>query len=258
MIKDKIYIATFAEKAVSVARKNNLKLEIDELCISENLDAENMSKTRKRIRSEFMETAGVVGSDTFFHGPFTEVCPSAIDHKARDFARQRLESAYSLVRDLGSKNMVVHSGYIPFIYMPEWHVKNSIEFWTIFMENKSDNFNLYIENVLDETPEMLNQIIGGIGDKRVKVCLDVGHANVMGSKEYEPAMWIKTLGDKIGHYHLHNNYKVKDIHNPLGEGDINYNEILKCIEEYSPDATITIESRDAEESVKWLCDNQYI
>lgn len=257
-MRDKIYLATFGENALKCALEENLKLEIDELCISSNFNPDEISKTRKRIREEFLEPTGNVGSDVIFHGPFTEICPSAIDEDARDFSRGKLESACRLVRDLGGKRMVVHSGYIPFIYTPEWHIKKSIEFWKIFMEGKPDNFNIYIENVLDEDPYIIAEIVDGISDERVKACLDLGHANAIPGAKNKPEEWIEILGSRIAHFHFHNNDGEKDAHNPLKDGKIDYKKILETIKSSCPDATITIESRDCKPSIEWLKEQHYL
>ena len=61
-------------------------------------------------------------------------------------------------RELRATRMVVHSGFLPIMYFDEWHVKQSIEFWTEYMQDKPDYFNIYIENVFDPNPEPLVEI----------------------------------------------------------------------------------------------------
>ena len=72
--------------------------------------------------------------------------------------------------------MVVHTGYEPLMYFKEWHLQRSVEFWRTYMEDKGD-FQIYIENVFDDEPLMMKNLIDALDDPRIKVCMDVGHAN---------------------------------------------------------------------------------
>jgi sugar phosphate isomerase/epimerase len=145
---------------------------------------------------------------------------------------------------------VLHTGYYPTIYFPQWHVQQSVRFWERFMADKPEDFRLYIENVFDPGPDTLVEILDQLGDPRVMACLDVGHAAAVGS---DPLDWIRTLGPRIGHFHLHNNDGTGDTHNPVTEGVIDMKKVLQVTDDYCPpDASLTVESRDAEESVVWL------
>lgn len=48
-----------------------------------------------------------------------------------------------------------------------------------------------------------------VNDHRLKICLDVGHAHCNSKMEVED--WIRTLGDRIYYFHLHNNHGKQDI-----------------------------------------------
>ena len=121
------------------------------------------------------------------------------------------------------------------------------------MEDKPEDFTIYIENVLDSEPESLTEIVSQIDDPRVKLCLDVGHANVVTEPEYSVTDWIRIMGPRLGHFHLHNNDGSSDQHRPLTSGSLNMKEILAAIDDYcDPSATLTIESRECDESVVWL------
>ena len=43
-----------------------------------------------------------------------------------------------------------------------WHYKKSVEFWTNFMQSKPDGYMLCIENVLEEDPDQMAELIDGI------------------------------------------------------------------------------------------------
>lgn len=253
MQKEKIYLATFSENAVEVARENGVNIELNDICISENLDPSRREETLQIMRKE-LEDCG--SQDTILHGPFTEIIPSAIDHRAVDMGLARLEEAYQAAEALGIKRMVVHTGFIPLMYHKVWHLERSIAFWNRFMADKPADFQLFIENVFDDEPQMIADLIDGLHDPRIRVCLDVGHANAVTLPEYDVYQWIELLGSRIGHFHLHNNDGKDDLHSDLNEGTLDMKKVLYYIRTYcTADVTVTIESRTCAENVKWLLEN---
>ena len=192
-------------------------------------------------------------SQMIAHGPFTEIIPMAIDHMAAEYALRRLNQAYEGCRKLGVNRMVVHSGLMPDIYFPVWHVKKSTEFWKRFMEDKPADFCIFIENVLDPEPEALVEIAEKIDDPRVRLCLDVGHAHLKTEPAYDIFDWIRIQGPYLAHFHLHNNDRSSDQHAPVTEGTMDMEAVIAAIDEHcSPSATFTVESRECDGSVAWL------
>lgn len=52
------------------------------------------------------------------------------------------------------------------------------------MASKPADFRLYIENVLEDEPFMLTNMMKKISDPRIGLCLDTGHANAMTDKTF--------------------------------------------------------------------------
>lgn len=250
MDKSRIYIATFSEHAAETAAKYGVNLELNDTCISMRLDPEHMDVT---LRSMEKELAKAGSRNAIVHGPFTEIIPSGIDHRAVEFGLQRLNEAYEATTAMGLNRMVVHTGFIPLMYHKSWHLEKSIIFWKRFMENKDADFQLYIENVFDDEPLMMRDLIDGIDDPRVGMCLDVGHAHVFTEKDYDVYQWIEILGKRICHFHLHNNDGTADNHQSMTDGTLDMIRVMRTIKEHcGDDVTFTIESRKSEENVIWL------
>ena len=112
-MRERLFIATFSSGAIDSIRENRLNIEINHTCISEDLDPENRSSLLASIKSDIQESGA---HRVIVHGPFTELYPAAIDYKAVEFAMERLEQGYQAASAAGAEAMVVHSGYIPFIY----------------------------------------------------------------------------------------------------------------------------------------------
>lgn len=252
-MKRDIFLATFSDKALDVINKYGCGIEFNQFCISSSLDDDKRPHTVAAMKKE-MDKCGITEPvRAIVHGPFTEICPQSIDHLAVEMGLLRLNQAYEGTRELGLKRLVVHSGFIPLIYFKEWHIQQSVKFWKKFMENKPDDFRIYIENVLDDEPESLLHIVEEVNDPRVKLCLDIGHANVVTVPEYSVSDWVMKWGKHIGHFHFHNNDGIADQHGPIMAGTIDMQQILAAVDNYCPtDATITVESRECDESVRWL------
>ena len=193
------------------------------------------------------------------HGPFTEIIPAAIDHRFRELGMKRVNQAYDVAAHFGLKKMVVHTGWMPFMYFKSYQAEKGAEFWQEFMADKPSDFILAVENVLDDEPEMIKEMMEKVTDPRVRICLDVGHAHAMTLPEYKVLDWIRILGPYITHFHLHNNDGTGDQHRALGDGTLDMKETLLAIEDCCPeDVTYTIETRKAIESLDWLGDNGFI
>lgn len=64
----------------------------------------------------------------------------------------------------------------------------------------------------------------------VKLCYDVGHANIAFSSPYEYKKYLNFIQS----FHIHNNWKILDEHIPFGEkGSINLNKIFTELLKYN-------------------------
>ena len=243
------YAATFGRDSNRIITQYGAGIEIDNFCRSVMLDdRDEIKKAEKLMR---------LSDRHILHGPFTELYPAAIDPRARQLAADRLNQACDVCRQLGIDRMVVHSGYVPFVFFKEWHIERSTGFWQEFMSDKPENFNIYIENVLDDEPYMMRELIENTADERINLCIDTGHANAAGNTDIKE--WFEVLGRYTGHVHLHNNYGSQDEHNSPDKGSMDMDRVLEYIDRYcSGDTTITVEAYDLEGSFRWLAERGYV
>lgn len=239
-----------------MAKTFGLGIELNHVCISELLDPEKIEDTVKWIEND-LGLAGLPfpvtkGAPILLHGPFTEIVPGAMDHRAVDLALQRMEEAYELCMKIGVERMIVHSGYFPPMYYKEWHHEKSLIFWERFLRGK-DDFTIYVENSFEDEPFMMAKLMDDFDKPNLKLCLDVGHANVTTPKDFPVEKWIEHLGSRVAHYHIHNNMGTKDTHNSLGDGTMDMCSILESIEQNNnSDYTLTLESQDCSRCIEWL------
>ena len=244
--KDSIYLSTIAPDGAETARAWGVNLEIAEFCTAWNMDREFPS-VDKAIKEKIQDISSLL-----LHAPFNELFPCAIDPKARDLAADRFRQAIDLAKGYGAGKVIIHGGYNPWIYYPVWYVEQSILFWKDFLQ-QDPGVELVLENVLETEPAWLLDIVKGVNDPRLRMCLDVGHVNAYSKI---PVMeWLEMCAPWISHFHIHNNDGTADRHCALFEGTIPMADLLRRAAELCPNATFTLELMEDGPSVAWLADN---
>lgn len=254
-IKDRLYIASVSEHAVELAREYGIGLELDHYCMAENMEMPNFSRVHAQVLDGLRKLEPF---RTVFHAPFNELYPGAIDPKVKEIAYERYNQAFRLAWETyGSKKMVVHSGYVPHVYYKVWHHERSVEFWTAYMKGKPENFQICIENVMEDEPDMMRKLVEELSLPNISLCLDLGHANCMGQVSIKT--WIQVMGPYISHVHLHNNGGLHDDHGALQDGRIHMEQALEYLDAYcNAKTTMAIESLDGRRSLEWLDKKGYL
>ena len=249
---------SYLDRTMPLAVKYGTGIEIAEFCISENMDPEGFENVLPHV-----EACAEAVRDKVLHAPYNELYPMAIDSKVVDVARMRYDQAWQYCLRFGADKMIVHANYIEDLYYPTWFVSRHLAFWKEFLEKHPENVTICIENVLERTPDQLLEIVRKADDPRLRLCIDVGHANL---SETAPEDWVDACAPYISHYHIHNNTgpvtndrrSIGDRHSALGCGSIDMYALLQKAESLTPDATAAIESYDPESSVVWLKEKGFI
>lgn len=243
MNRENIYLSTIATDAVRVAQQYGFGLEIAEYCTAWNMD-EKFAVVDGVVRKKLN---GITRS--VLHAPYNELFPCAIDPKARELAASRYRQAIDLAKRYGSTKVIIHGGFNHWIYFPVWYVEQSVLFWKEFLQ-EDPGIEIVLENVLEREPAWLLDIIKGVDDPRLRMCLDIGHANAYSNISVMD--WLETCAPYTDHFHVHNNDGTGDQHNALNNGNIPMQEFLTRAEELCPNATFTLELMEAESSGRWL------
>ena len=241
MKKERLFLSTIADDAVQTAREFGLGVELAQFCLAENMD-----KTPPDVQASL--DAALEVPRRVLHAPFAELCPAAIDPLVRAVTRRRFLQAAALAKRYGAEKMVVHSGFIPLVYYPEWFAPQSAAFWREFL-NDVDGLTLCVENVMETSPDALRQVAEQVNDPRLRICFDVGHAFCQSG---ELAPWLDALAPYSSHVHLHNNHGTFDEHLGLPDGTLDMAAVIRQLEALAPQATYTLEVRSARASVEWL------
>ncbi len=248
---EKLHISSIDERCGALAGEYSVGVEIAEFCWAYYIDndrREHISLCREMMRGK---------SSFWFHAPFAELAACAIDPRARELALTRYLESAEIANELGIDRLVIHGGYIPYVYYPETYVGQSILFWKEFLRKAPKNITVALENVMEPAPDMLVQIANGVDSPRLGLCLDIGHANCVISKT-PPFEWITPMAPRLFHVHIHDNLGENDLHLPLGEGNMPLERIFDALLESCPNASYTIENMNAGASLEWLREKGYL
>ena len=245
---DRLYLSGIDGRAAELARENGLGLEIAAFCYAPNLeDPAVLSAVR----------ADMAGLHRFwFHAPFAELAPCAIDPLVRQVTEKRYRQAADMAQELGVRRLVIHGGFVPQVYFSEWYVEQSVLFWRDFLRQLPPDMTVALENVMEPEPRLLAEIARQVDDPRLGLCLDVGHANTFVSRA-PPLEWVAPMAPWLRHVHLHDNHGALDEHLPLGAGTIDFAPILAALAAH-PDITITLENQDILPSLQYLQANGWL
>ena len=212
MKREQLYLSTIDAKTGDIARAAGLGVEIAEFCTAVNAD-EYFEAANARVLEQVRGVPRRV-----LHGAFNELFPCAIDPLARKLAAYRYDQALKLASRYAAGKLVLHGGFSPKLYYPCWYVEQSVIFWREFLETHPEKYEICLENVMEEEPEMLLSIVRQVNDPRLRLCLDVGHVNHYSQR---PALeWMDSWGSALSHLHLHNNDGSADSHSGLQCGSL--------------------------------------
>lgn len=243
---DRLSINTFDKTALQRARQLGLGLEVEEYLW---MYTEKEVAYRRKSVAEMMS-----GFSRFsFHGTAVSRDVVGINNLSDDRLLSIYDESYLYARFHGIDKIVYHSNYLATMQTPGVWVSRRAAFWKEFLRDKPASLHVYIENFIDDTPDLLAQLCDMTDDPRLRICLDVGHASANSSIDLSE--WIDQLGKRIGHVHLHNNDGLEDRHWPLGRGVLNIAGILEALLDKADAPTFVLEC-SLEESLRWLCQNK--
>lgn len=224
----------------SLAQQEGLFFEVLELSIGNRNEELN-----KQIENWYKAS----GRTTSLHGAFVDINPVSSNLKIREASRRECQASCQLAKRLGAKNIIFHGSCFPFLrgeYMNAW-ADMSAQYYTELAEKY--DLNLYIENSFDLDTKPMQELMKRITHPNVKICLDIGHANLSRMQLDE---WFQDLGQWIGYLHLSDNPGDFDKHCALGEGTIDLDMLFSQLSYLDDDLPVTLEVGGIEEIRKSL------
>lgn len=187
------------------------------------------------------------------HATFMDLNPGSTDPLIRAATRQRVEQTLEIAAVLRPKVVVFHPGYNRIMHgsVRERWIENSVSFWQEQQDNiKAAGCRVAIENIFEEEPSTLLQLLEQLDRSLFGHCFDCGHFNMFATISLEE--WFSALGDYIIESHLHDNHGGADEHLPVGEGEIDFTKVTDLLKQYAPDAIWTLEAHNKEHLIRSL------
>lgn len=198
-------------------------------------------------RTRFERLAGSLdyGPRVSVHAPFMDLSPGAIDLAIHEVTVRRYRQAIECCGILRPQVMVCHSGY------DKWRFNGHRDIWrdgwrrtwdAISGAAEKSGILVAIENIFDETPDPLASLMEKLPAGKVGICFDTGHFNLFSSASLSD--WIGLLGPRIMATHLHDNFKTKDDHLPVGTATFDFPAYFGLLKARGHTPLFTIETHD--------------
>lgn len=179
------------------------------------------------------------------HGPYFDVEHSAKEGtELYESSMEELERTFQLCHELDIKTCVYHHNNIEVTEEnKDILIHNSTKnLHTINVLGKKYCVSMLLENtgVYDKKNLLFDEqeFIDNCLKEECNVLIDVGHMN---ANKWNFEHVISSLKEKITHYHLNNNGGEKDDHERIGNGTIDYNNLKKLYQKYTPNAQLILE-----------------
>ncbi len=208
----------------------DLFLEEDE-AVPERIDVEKAKELLKRYK------LGTVGH-TAWYLPIGSPVKSL-----REAAVSETKRYLEIFSQFNAKYVTIHANWPSGMFSTQEGIKFQVEtLKKLTIEAKRYGIILVYEPIDTSQDDIksVSEILRRVPDLYLHI--DIGHANLFGRK---PEQFIKKFHKKLKHIHLHDNNGEKDLHIPMGTGNIDWENLIKILKKYY-NGTITLEifSRD--------------
>ena len=178
------------------------------------------------------------------HGPFMDLSPGGVDPRVKEVTQDRFSTTLELARFFKPTTIVFHPGYEEraFDGAVDLWLASSLKTWKPLVKKAEEmGLILAIENVYEEGPDSLRQLLSEIHSPHFRFCFDTGHHHSFSQRKVPLAKWMESLGGYLGEVHLHDNHTESDQHLPMGEGGFDFNQFFNLLSHYRLKPIYTLE-----------------
>lgn len=197
-----------------------------------------LSKKRRELKERGIEVYQI-------HGPWRYPCDATEEDRAERF--EKMTKSLVIAKYLGARYVALHP-LMPYGANspedPDGVYEINHRFFSALANVASKlGVTVCLENMPFpefplSSPLQVLGLIRDINSPALKMCLDVGHANIVGGRISED---IREIGDQLRILHLHDNYGEEDTHNPLFEGTVNWADVSEALYEIGFDGVASLE-----------------
>ncbi len=224
---DKIFAAPKHLKdedlGVAFSLDNELGYEVPSFSSSETLIKKDKYLETYQKKYEAIE------SWMSIQGPSADINPLSEDSEIALVSLHRYTQTIDVCKALGAKYIIFNSPYHSIQEVSggynEW-LSASVDFWQKLVEEqlRSTNIVLLISNVMEKSPDPINELIARIDSPRVKSCVDIGYANIFSKI---PALdWLDAMGSDLEYVRASNNDGKVNSHQSFVDGKIDMSAFI--------------------------------
>ena len=185
------------------------------------------------------------GLEVSFHGPFMDLSPGGADQRVKKITSDRFLETMELARFFRPKTIVFHPAYDKRTFdgnVKVW-LESSLETWgPLVKKAEKMGLNLVVENIFEENPDSIKNLLEKINSAHFRFCFDTGHHHLF--SRVSVGVWVKTLGRFMIEVHLHDNHGEMDEHLPPGEGGFKFGQFFSLLSRFDLNPICTIEPHE--------------
>ena len=237
MEETKIHLGGTARSPDDVVLLNELGLQFAEIPIT------NPEKFLSHIEN-YQDLRDDLGIYYLCHGP-REGDPNDIDTLENVYFPKLLQ-VLSIMPELEMRLLTLHLWLDPRFVVPDLIVYKVGFLKRVLQRAGDSDITVCLEN-LSETAEHMAPIFGALPS--LNLTLDLGHAQLL-SDQNTSFGFVEQFPDRIRHIHLHDNLggdsSADDLHLPVGKGVVDFDGILRRLNQTEYDGIMTLELKPAE------------
>src|SRR5699024_10834987 len=138
-----------------------------------NLSVEDVKNTIYRYKEKFKN----FNNSKAMHGPFLDLKPSSPDMEIRKVSYKKYLDAIKIAKELDMDYLIFHSQINPALNQPSLVQLNNgqvKEFWIKILDEIPDYKGIILlENIFEQTPDMLKELIEKIDLPNIRINLDI-------------------------------------------------------------------------------------
>lgn len=231
------------EESLRLSKEYNAYFEYNDFFLPEVLDNEE----KKKELITFYKSLPRNRSQDTMHGAFLDVTLHSLDKRIREISELRVRQSMEIAKELGIRGVVFHTNLIAnfkdSVYLKNWVNANAAFYRKMLSEYPG--IYIFVENMFDLEPDMLLELAQEMKEEAYfGVCLDYAHASI---SKVSAKMWLEVLKPYIKHMHVNDNDLKEDLHQTIGQGEIDYQEYSRLMKEKKLEISVLVEMNTIEE-----------
>ncbi len=208
----------------------------------DDVDERHVEETGNILRGE--------GIRCSVHAPFMDLSPGGVDRSVRAITTEKLKRTVTMANRLGALGVVCHPGYDRWRFMDNLDIwmEGSIGTWGEVLAAAGEQLPVMLENIFEEEPTNLVELLKYFKNKNLYYCFDSGHFNLFSKVSLDK--WMSMIGNHVKEMHLHDNYGTKDDHFPIGNGTFPFRELKSFLKAHSDDIILTAEIHEESQAAQ--------